>query len=40
MDRNTMSEVKRYSKPPAGLHPVMQASLLLLGEEEDTTQVN
>lgn len=34
-----MSEIKRYKKPPEGLHEIMQATLLLLGTDEELTEV-
>jgi hypothetical protein len=37
MDKNTMSEIRRYQNPPQDVHRVMQAVWLLLGEDEDTT---
>ena len=39
MDRNTLSEVRRYQKPPKILHEIVKAMLLLLGEDEMTTEV-
>jgi hypothetical protein len=39
MDKNTMGEIRRYSHPPEGVHKVMQAALLLLGDDEYTTFV-
>ena len=40
MDKNAMSEVRSYQKPPRGVHNIMQATYLLLGEDEDTTMVS
>ena len=40
MDKRTMSEVRRYQTPPVMMHHVMQGALLLLGEDEDTTDVS
>ena len=39
MDRNTLSEVRRYQKPPKILHEIVKAMLLLLREDEITTAV-
>ena len=39
MDRRTMSEMRSYNNPPKILHRVLQASFLLLGEDEGTTSV-
>ena len=39
MDRGAMFELRRYPNPPAGVIKVMQASLLLVGEDEATTEV-
>jgi hypothetical protein len=39
MDKKTMSEIKSYSKPSPIVHKVMQAALLLLGEDEEKTSV-
>ena len=39
MDRKTMSEMRSYNRPPMILHRVLQAALLLLGEDEETTSV-
>lgn len=39
MDKKTMSEIRHYSKPSPLVHRVMQAALLLLGEDEGTTSV-
>ena len=35
-----MTEVSAYSRPPRGVHPTMQAVLLLMGEDEHTTSVS
>ena len=37
--RNTLTEVRRYAKPPIHLHRVVQAMLLLLGHDEASTKV-
>ena len=39
MDKKTMTEVRRYHKPPPRVHRVMQAALLVLGEDEESTAV-
>jgi len=39
MDRNAMNELRRYQRPPLGVHPVMQGVLLLVGEDEESTKV-
>ena len=39
MSKDTLSELRRYSAPPEVVHKVMIAALLLLGEDEHTTQV-
>ena len=39
MDKNTMGEIRSYSRPPDGVHKVVQAALLLLGDDEYTTDV-
>ena len=39
LDRRTMSEMRSYNRPPKVLHEVLQAALLLLGEDEETTAV-
>ena len=39
MDKKTMTEIRRYHKPPAGVHQVMRASLLIMGEDEESTMV-
>lgn len=39
MDKKTMSEIRRYQNPPPVLHKVIQGAFLLLGEDEDTTDV-
>ncbi|KAI0242153.1 hypothetical protein LSAT2_014586 [Lamellibrachia satsuma] len=36
MDKNTMSEIRRYDRPKPILHEVLQAVFLLLGEDEET----
>ncbi|KAI0210892.1 hypothetical protein LSAT2_004331, partial [Lamellibrachia satsuma] len=38
MDRRTMSEMRSYNSPPIILHNVLQAALLLLGDDEQTTK--
>ena len=40
MDRIAFAEIKTYSSPSAPLHKVMQAALLLVGENEERTQVD
>ena len=40
MDKKTMSEIRRYHNPPPMMHRVIQAALLLLGEDEITTSVS
>ena len=40
MDKSTMSEIRRYDRPPAVLHRILQAVFLLLGEDEGTMAVN
>lgn len=40
MDRKTMTEVRRYSKPPPRVHRVIQAALLMLGQDEEATAVS
>jgi len=39
MDKKTMSEVRRYQNPPPMMHKVMQGTFLLLGEDEESTEV-
>ena len=39
MDKKTMCEIRSYAKPSPLVHRVMQAALLLLGEDEGTTEV-
>ena len=39
LDRRTMSEMRSYIRPPKVLHEVLQAALLLLGEDEQTAAV-
>ena len=39
MDGGTMAEIRRYSKPPEGVHSVMIATLLILGDSENFSQV-
>jgi len=39
MDMKTMSEMRRYHKPPKKVHEVMQAVLLLFGQDEEITTV-
>lgn len=38
MDKKTMCEIRSYAKPSPLVHRVMQAALLLLGEDEGTTE--
>ena len=38
LDRNTLSEVRRYANPSVHLHRVVQAMLLLLGDDETATK--
>ena len=40
MDRRNMSEMRSYNRPPEVLHEVLRAALLLLGEDEETTEVD
>ena len=40
MDKNTMSEIRRYDRPTPILHEVLQAVFLLLGEDEETMSVS
>ena len=40
MDQATMSEIKSYNKPPDGVHDIMRATFLMLGEHEGKTQVH
>lgn len=40
MDKKTMSEIRRYHNPPPALHKILQGAFLLLGEDEDTTDVS
>ena len=35
----TMSEMRRYHKPPRKVHEVMQAVMLLFKQDEETTTV-
>ena len=37
--QSTMTEIARYREPPYPVHKVLQAALLLLGEDEQTTEV-
>ena len=39
ISRNTLSEVRRYTNPPPHLHKVVQALLLMLGDDETKTKV-
>jgi len=39
MGRKLMTEIRRYQNPPPAMHRIMQSALLLLGEDEDTTDV-
>ena len=39
MDQKTMSEIRRYQRPPGNLHRVMKATFLLLGQHEGITEV-
>ena len=39
MDMKTMSEIRRYHKPPPKIHDVMKAAMLLFGQDEETTTV-
>jgi len=39
MGRKLMTEIRRYQNPPKAMHRIMQSALLLLGEDEDTTDV-
>jgi len=40
MGRKLMTEIRRYQNPPPAMHRIMQSALLLLGEDEDTTDVS
>lgn len=40
MDSKTVAEIRRYQNPPKILHKVIQGALLLVGEDEDTTDVS
>ena len=40
MDKNTMTEIRRYDRPLPVLHQVLTAAFLLLGEDEETTSVS
>ena len=40
MDKRTMAEIRSYSKASPLMHQVMQAALLLLGEDEGVTAVS
>ena len=40
LDRKTMTEMRRYHKPSPLVHDVMKGVLLLLGEDEDATEVS
>ena|SRR6218665_112504 len=40
MDSKMVAEIRRYQNPPPVLHKVIQAALLLVGEDEDTTDVS
>jgi len=40
MGRKLMTEIRRYQNPPTAMHRIMQSALLLLGEDEDTTDVS
>lgn len=40
MDKQTMAEIRSYGNPKPIVHRVMQASLLLLGYDEETTAVS
>ena len=39
-DKTTISEIRSYDHPPKILHRVIQAALMLLGEDEERTSVN
>ena len=39
LDQKTIAEIKSYSKPPDGVHQVMQATFLLLGNSEKEVKV-
>ena len=39
LDRKAMSDVTSYRNPPPSVHAVLQATLLLFGEDEDLTGV-
>jgi hypothetical protein len=40
MDRAMMTEIRGYHSPPKPLHQVVQATLLILGDPEDSTEVS
>ena len=40
IDQTTMSEIARYNNPPSPVTHVMQACLMLLGEDEESIEVN
>ena len=39
ISQSTVTEIARYREPPYPVHTVLQAALLLLGEDEQTTEV-
>ena len=39
LDQKTIAEIKSYSKPPEGIHKVMVATFLLLGNTEKELKV-
>ena len=40
LDQNTMLEMRNYQNPPKGVHEVMVATLLILGDSEKLTKVS
>ena len=39
MDQAMMSKIRSYNYPPDGVHDIMRAAFLMLGEHEGKTQV-
>ena len=39
LNQKTIAELKSYSKPPAGVHQVMMATLMVLGENQAALKV-
>ena len=40
LDQSTIAEIRGYNSPPAGIHEVMKATLLVLGFWEEETHVS